>query len=236
MRMSRRMGLVKGIVLPSLYEFWSDASVVTCLGKSSTTPQEEFLNIAIGDTSTPLWLMVSKGDFMQFFKCANSTIANRKNYFDPDYSSTITADISDGSTNAATKIDLYTTYVGDKLYGYVLAGLRFPSFPETVVDWMLFNKIHVEFLENAYNYDSNPSSVYIADADLSSDPNDVYLQFACTTSTGYISATRGGTPGTAIMTSGSRAYWRHSSSRYYFSTGGSSNSTTRAGGLYRLHI
>lgn len=229
------MGLVKSIVLPSLYEFWSDATVVTCSGKSSTTAAA-YENVLIGNTSTPLWSIVSKGDALRIEKYVDDGFHD---YWKRDIRASVSNPGvwtfgSESSTVEATKIDIYDS-LGDDIYGYVLAALRFPSFSEAVVDAML-KGMEIEFLANAYNYASDPSSIYIADADLSSDPNDVYLQFACTTSSGYISATRGGTPGTAIMTSGSRAFWRHASSRYYFSVGGSSNSTTRAGGLYRLSL
>lgn len=232
MRMSRRMGLIKGIVLPSLYEFWSDATVVTCSGKSSGTEFYYSDDITIGDTSTPLWVLTSKGDAFEFSKIKNTAKSWGRKVQANDADGWVETSVASSSTTVSTKIQVTAfTY----LHGYVVAALRFSSFSEAVVDKIL-KEMKVDFLANAYCNNSTASSVYIADADLSSDPNDVYLQFACTASAGYISATRGGTPGTAIMTSGSRAFWRHSNSRYYFTTVTTGNSSTRAGGLYRLSL
>lgn len=231
MRMSRRMGLV-GITLPSLYEFWSDATVVVCSGASSSTAFDYSDDITIGDTSTPLWLLTSKGDAFELSKIKNTAKSWERNFQANDANGWVEIVRASTTTTASTKIQVNAFR---DLQGYIVAALRFSHFSEAVVDKML-KKMEFEFLANAYRNNATASSVYIADADLSSDQNDVYLQFACSSSAGYISATRGGTPGTAIMSSGSGAFWRHYNSRYYFSNDGTSNMTTRAGGLYRITL
>ena len=241
MRMMRKAGLVESIVVPSLYEFWSDATVVTCSGASSSTAILRS-GISIGDTDTPVYVLASKGNSIGITKFKNGGWASPTLISDivVQFDNYDIAVYGDNKSTIGTTVYL-TTMNGlwenpDPLYGYVVAALRFPSFTEAVTDYMI-KKMELcgsAPTANAYCYGSTASTIYIADADLSSDPNDVYLQVACSSSAGYISATRGGTPGTAIMSSGSRAFWRHADSCYYYSTGGSSNSTTRAGGLYRL--
>lgn len=233
MRLSRKLGLYGGLILPSLYELWSDAVVVASFGSSSSTAQT-FENLSIGDTSTPVYAIATKGDAVDITEIYDNATHWWQDWYATNDVLIMQVGVEpSGSTTASTKVYVAGGQMED-LYGYSMHILRFPSYSKDIVRTVLLRKMKIEFLENAYRYGSSASSVYIADGDLSSDPNDVYLQFACTASAGYISATRGGTPETAIMSSGSRAFWRHASSRYYFSTGGSSNSTTRAGGLYRL--
>ena len=243
MRLMRKAGLIGGQSFPTLYEFWSDATVITCSGASSSTAILRS-GIPIGDTDTPVYVFASKGNSISITKFkdggwASPIVIGNIVFQSDDYDIVV---YGDNKSTIGTTVYL-TTQNGlwenpDPLYGYVVAALRFPSFTEAVTDYMI-KKMEQRGSApnaNAYRYNSTASTIYIADTDLSSDPNDVYLQCACSSSAGYISATRGGTPGTAIMSSGSGAFWRHYNSRYYFSSNGTSNMSTRAGGLYRLTL
>ena len=237
MRMSRRMGLVSGVKLPSLYELWSDATIVKCSGASAST-KTEWEDVPLGDVTTPLWVFVSCGDSFlieKVYGTLESIIAWRDEETEeysggvniyPDFNSPLSA------RTAAVDCWDYQTY-GDGLYGYILATLRFPSYSEAVIDTVL-GKTTYSF--EASRYKSGTGTCYAPDENISDNPDEVYLQFGCSSSNGYFSATGGGSPTTALVSSGGRAYWRHYNSRYYFSTTGSSNTSTRAAGILKLSL
>lgn len=240
MRMMRRAGLLGGKDT-SFSKFWADASVVACLG-ASTSYENYYEGLSVGSTSTPLWVICTKGNVIQTYKFVNNDWSWKRTIKSPDYDDETDVGLQVGiDTDAASTTSSTKLYVTDQqayygIYAYALAALRFPSYSESEIDEFLRYSINVEFYSTGYKYGSSASSIYISSTSLSSDANDVYLQFASQTSEGYISATKGGIPDTAIMSSGSRAFWRLSSSSYYFSTTGASNNTTRAGGLYRLYV
>lgn len=226
MRLSRKMGLMKSWPgYPSLYELWSDATIVNVYGAHSSSLNR--YQISVGDTSTPSWMIVSAGTSFEILKVKNYSLtllnfgmAGEGSIYNGIYP------VLDG-----TYLFIDTNH-DDGLYGYALARLRFPSFSERVIDRMLGVKSFLSF--DASQYSSSTASLYIADGSLSNNPDDVYLQIGAAASAGYFSVTRGGTPGTPIVSSGSIAFWRHNNSRYYWSTNGTSNSTTRVAGLYKM--
>lgn len=235
MRLSRKLGTVKSIKLPSLYEFWSDATIVECHGAHSSA-LTRYEDVLVGNSSTPLWVFASKGNSFEVGKIKNGLFDKVLTFREAGGGIlSLSTGITD-TTISATKIFL-DSRATDGIYGYVLASLRFPSFSEAIIDKM-FSKMYIDFDSDGtgYRYNSGTGSVYIADDSLSSDQNVVYLQAGAAASTGYFSITRGGTPGTAIKTSGSIPFWRHYNSRYYLSSNGTGNLSTRVGVIHKIHL
>ena len=225
------MGLISS-GLPSLYELWSDATSVVIKGASSTTAQT-YSGIAIGNTSTPIWTFSCSGYTLDIDKIANNTRTHIRTMMASGAYKTAAVSIDTGSITSATKLRIASGMNSEDLYGYVLSGLRFPSFSEAIVDRILKK---MAFSYDAKFYDPTVGAVYIADSALSSDPDDIYLQIGENTTTGFFSATRGGTPGTAILTSGSRAFWRHADSCYYLSLNGYNTLPVRVGSIIKLSL
>lgn len=230
MRLSRKLGLYGGQALPSLYELFSDAIVVTSSGASSATEQV-YSGVSVGDTSSPIWLIVTIGFHIRIVKVTNNTIISLKSKIGTGAYRLIKLNTDSGSSTSNTILKIASSMNSENIYGYCLVGLRFSSYAERVVD-RVFENLTIDIA--ASKYDSGTGTVYVDESDLSSDPDDVYLQCGTSTSIGYLSATRGGSPSTAIMTSGSRAFWRLNNSRYYITYGGSTNASLRIGGIYRL--
>lgn len=219
MRMSRKAGLIGGLRLPTLPELWAAAAIIQSNGYTDSSPGTCNLTVSDG-ASSPFWVFCSTGKGICFAKVKGTAQTYLKT-------------VADGSPTAITVAASGSsgiTVTSGEAYGIALFAFRFTGIKEKAVDKVL-SGMTLELL--ASRNQSGNSTVRVATSAITSSADHLYLQ-SIGAATPHFSICSGVAPDTAVVSDGSRVFWRLNSNYYYLSSTGSTNSSIRSGSICHL--